>query len=334
MKKLFFISILSISSLRAVAQFSPPAGQPGTTAIHKDSSVFVGWATRCSVVRGLQDLSNKSLIYASAGDSSMALGVAGANAIVSLGDAGYAIVQFDKPISNGPGWDFAVFENSFSDTYLELAYVEVSSDGKNYVRFPCTSNTDTTKQVDGFGDVDATKIDNLAGKYRALYGTPFDLQQLASKEGLDVNAITHVKISDVVGCIQEPYARRDQYGHKINEPWPTPFPASGFDLDAVGVIHSGTTSTKNGFAKELKFNVYPNPVRGSITIQLQLNLTGKVRIVIRDVTGKAQMSMDETQTKGWQQLQLPATSLCPGIYFLSVITEEGSATTKIVVNND
>ena len=89
--------------------------------------------------------------------------------------------------------------------------MEVSSDGVNYFRFPATSYTDTTVQTGSFGSTDATKINNLAGKYRALYGTPFDLEELKNENGLDVNNITHIKIIDVVGSIQNQYASRDQY---------------------------------------------------------------------------------------------------------------------------
>jgi len=59
------------------------------------------------------------------------------------------------------GFDFAVFENSFNDSFLELAFVEVSSDGINFVRFPATSNTQTDVQITGFGTIDPTYINNL-----------------------------------------------------------------------------------------------------------------------------------------------------------------------------
>jgi hypothetical protein len=39
------------------AQFDPPAGEVGSKAIHRDSSIFKAWATGCEVVRGLQQLS-------------------------------------------------------------------------------------------------------------------------------------------------------------------------------------------------------------------------------------------------------------------------------------
>ena len=80
--------------------------------------------------------------------------------VVSLGDGGYGILTFDEPIDNGLGWDFAVFENSFSDDFLELAFVEVSSDGINFFRFPATSLTQDIVQVGGFGNIDANELDH------------------------------------------------------------------------------------------------------------------------------------------------------------------------------
>ena len=108
----------------------------------------------------------------------MAIGTPG-NGIVSLGDGGYAVLSFERPIKNGPGWDFAIFENSFSDTFLELGLVEVSSDGLNYFQFESTSLTQDTLQIDAFGSINPEMINNLAGKYRATFGTPFDLEELA-----------------------------------------------------------------------------------------------------------------------------------------------------------
>ena len=101
--------------------------------------------------------------------------IANPNPVVSLGDGGHITLSFATPITNGPGADFAVFENGFADSFLELAFVEVSSDGTNFFRFPSHSLTSTGAQVASFGTLDTTNIDGLAGKYRAGFGTPFDL---------------------------------------------------------------------------------------------------------------------------------------------------------------
>ena len=83
---------------------------------------------------------------------------------------------FDPPIENGDGFDFVVFENSFSDNFLELAWVEVSSNGIDFIRFENFSLTPS--QVSPFGFIDPTNINGLAGKYKQGFGTPFDLQSL------------------------------------------------------------------------------------------------------------------------------------------------------------
>jgi hypothetical protein len=182
--KYTILGFISLIALHSAGQFAPPAGQPGTTAIHKDSSAIVAWASGIEVVRGLINISNPSAEhegsnYASFGEPSNALGQASGTSeqCVSFGDGGIATLTFAHPIQNGEGPDFCVFENGFTDTYLELAFVEVSSDGEHFVRFPSVSLTQTTTQIDGFGSLDATKIHNLAGKYRQGYGTPFDLQE-------------------------------------------------------------------------------------------------------------------------------------------------------------
>ncbi len=302
-----------------VAQFPPPAGQVGTTAIHKDSSIFVAWAANCEVFRGPQDISNPASALASAGEDWMATGKAGENGTVSFGDGGYAIVTFEQPIKNGDGWDFAIFENGFTDSFLELAFVEVSSDGINYVRFPATSLTQDTVQIDGFGLLDATKIDNLAGKYRIYYGTPFDLEELKNAPDLDINAITHIKIIDVVGSILPEYATYDQYGNKVNDPWPTPFPSSGFDLDAVGVINSTYTAVKE-INSNFSVNVYPNPAKDFIRIKIGCHKQSVQKIAIYDVHGNRLFK--KTNTNTGSSYRLDTSRLKAGIYFVEIQTHD------------
>jgi len=237
-KRFSFTAILALAagSAATAGPYAPAAGQEGSTAIHKDDPALVAWATGAVVVRGPMDLSQIGAGQAAFGSPGDALGKAD-DAVVSLGDGGYATVSFDRPIGNGAGYDFAVFENAFSDTFLEIAFVEVSSNGTDFVRFDAVSLSSQTEQIGGFGSVDTTNLHNFAGKYRRLYGTPFDLLQLGGEPGLDVNHVTHVRIVDVVGSVQDEYATYDCQSHKVNDPWPTPYESSGFDLDAVGVIH-------------------------------------------------------------------------------------------------
>lgn len=257
-----FLMGASTGSL-AQGSFAPQAGQSGSTAIPADSSCFRDWAISCSVERGPQAITDPSGPLASGGALTYAVGQADAPLVISLGDGGTATLQFSAPIYDGEGADFAVFENGFLQgdaAFLELAFVEVSSNGIDFIRFPAQSETDTTSQIGTFDVLDASEVHNLAGKYIGPFGTPFDLAELPDTNLLDKSNVTHVRIIDVVGSIDPTYASRDAMGRIINDPWPTDFESGGFDLDAVGVIHStiplGLTERRLGEPSEQQAQTY------------------------------------------------------------------------------
>lgn len=243
----FVLPTILAASTALAGPYAPPVGQQGTTAIHKSDPGIVGWATSVTgTLRGPTNISDPESLPASQGSESDVLGPADTDIsdsfdVLSLGDGGKITVTFAQPITNGPGADFAVFENSINDTFLELAFVEVSTDGSTFVRFPAVSLTQTNTQVASFGSLDTTNIHNLAGKYRRGYGTPFDLTDLIGKPGINLEQINFVRIVDVVGSINPAYATYDSQTpepNKVNDPWPTDFDTGGFDLDAVAVLHT------------------------------------------------------------------------------------------------
>jgi len=320
------ISLLLIGKLDAqilAGSYAPPAGQNGSTAIHKDSSIIVGWATNAVITRGWQDITNTSLGKTTAGNNTSATDIAGLNGIVSLGDGGSAIITFNGLITNGPGADFAVYENSFDGLFLELAFVEVSSDGINYYRFDAISQTDTTVQVGSFGNVDATNLYNLAGKYKAQYGTPFDLIELDGINGLDINAISHIKIIDVVGSKNPLYASYDVNGRAVNDPFPTAFATGGFDLDGIGVINFVSTAVQE-FSTETIVNSYPNPFNNTLYIDLINNATATYQLI--NLNGQEVKNGIINQ----QHTTLLVDELKEGIYFLRLVGEHSTQTLKII----
>lgn len=243
--RVLFASIAAIALAADTASagpFAPAAGMEGSTAIPYDYAGIVGWATGVhELVRGPVDISDAFSVAASWGVEADVLGVADAQddslPVLSLGDGGAVTLTFARPVGNGPGPDFAVFENGFVNTFIELAYVEVSSNGVDFFRFASVSLTPATAQTGSFGHLDPTNIHNLAGKYRRGFGTPFDLAEMALRDGLDVNGVTHVRIIDVVGSVAPAYRRLDSLGNPINDQWPTNFETGGFDLDAVAVLN-------------------------------------------------------------------------------------------------
>lgn len=252
-----------------------PAGD-GIVRNNYINPIFVGWAT--GVVEYMP--SDVLGVYGDNGigpmftDPSKALGSIGPESvIVSMGDmdrgeidaylAGTGTgpatltLSFDAPITNGAGADFAAFENGFvsdyttgagssaGEVFAELGYVEVSTNGNDFARFPSIY----LNYPDGQGlpsnisylTLDVSNIHNLVGQhanhYGKSWGTAFDLDDVLNDPlvlaGLvDPDEINFVRIVDIPGD----GTFKDSQGNSIYDAWVT-WGSGGVDFDAVGVIN-------------------------------------------------------------------------------------------------
>ena len=278
------VIVLVISVFAYAGPYTEPGvnGYIGEDRLHADPAdanavinpIFRGWATS---VAGYEPTTGMFTVWA---DPNKALGSAtGDNLdIVSLGDLdsdqigqgvkqGQITLSFSEAIRDCNGYDFVVFENGLvslintvggsikGQMFAELGYVEVSSNGVDFVRFPSVSLT--AGLVGMYGTIEISDVYNLAGKHPngngVCTGTPFDLSEIADDpevvSGLvDINNINYVRIVDVPGsgdfvdeAIKQinPDSRPfwDFYtaNHPIYDAWLT-FESGGVDLEAVGVL--------------------------------------------------------------------------------------------------
>lgn len=344
MYRIFIILSLSliISKSTAWCQFAPAAGETGSTAIHKDNPGFVDWAKTCSIERGFINKKDTTVKFtqdqitsnrAFFGNISMALGKpGGALDCISLGDSGIATLTFNFPIRDGEGADFAIFENGMKmpeppyQYFLELAFVEVSTDGKRFVRFPAVSNTQTTTQEGTFGQIDPKQIHNFAGKYIADYGTPFDLQDLKDSTGINTDSINFVRLIDVTGYIEPAFASYDSKGQIVNDPFPTEFWSGGFDLDAIGVLHSNGITSVEQTSKLSNFKVYPNPLVAGNPLYINTEIAKEMVISVWSNSG---MKIG-TWIKQPEQKSLEIFHLNKGLYMLQIKGKEVNETIKVM----
>ena len=145
------------------------------------------------------------------------------------------------------GADFAVFENGFAygspnGLFAELAYVEVSTNGADFLRFGSLSfNEGPVAGSGAFSGWDTSNVYNLAGKHQSGWGTPFDLEELALSPlvlcGLiDLDNIQYVRLVDIPGTGD--YV--DSQGNPILDAHPTTG-SGGFDFrltEGVAVLNA------------------------------------------------------------------------------------------------
>jgi len=314
-----------------LSQYAPQAGFAGTTAIHKDSSIISTFnnyypsGAGITLKRGWQNIADTSIGKASVG-SADSIYLSPNGYMLSLGDGGSIDIKLPYPIINRVGPDFVVFENGFpfsaDSFFLELAFVEVSSDGKKYFRFPAFSLTDTLAQVGPFGGLKAHQLHNFAGKYIMPYGVPFDLNELKDSLAPD-NMINYIRIVDVIGSIIPEYAQKDNIGNMVNDPWPTPFPSSGFDLHAIGCINIASTFGTDELGVNRSIKIFPNPIvqGGDVIIEYPGKYAG---IKLIDVLGKEVYYVDFKPG----QTQAISASFLPGVYFVLILDDSKNCLSK------
>lgn len=146
----------------------------------------------------------------------------GATSVHSLGIGGDLTLAFTPPIVDRPGADLIVGENPFRlasawwQSFAEVAFVEVSSNGVDFVRFPARY-FGAPVSPGSFGTVPVGAYQNLAGQTPVLADAPgvdardvveaggdaFDLGDLAAlpqvvNGTVDLQAIGYVRLVDVV----------------------------------------------------------------------------------------------------------------------------------------
>lgn len=194
---------------------------------------------------------------------------AGSLDVLTLGVQGQVTLGFmsgavSRRIVNRPGPDFIVFENALyaggnpAASFAELAFVEVSSDGVTFARFPTHS---TNPGPIGFGGtLNPANVSGLAGAHPVpanvdantinpfdpieAGGDAFDLDSLATHPAVmsgqvRLSDIRYVRIADLLGDGATP----DSDGNPIYDPTGL---NNSCDIDAVSVIHGCTVGDVNG----------------------------------------------------------------------------------------
>jgi hypothetical protein len=154
----------------------------------------------------------------------------GSTDVVSLGNGGVIKVSFrDNIVFDGPGDDLAIYENAFhigsptGDLFTEYAYVEVSTDGLKWARFP----------------FDPLTGEGLAGRHAVLPEPTDSLDPAAGGDRFDIGAlgldfVRHVRLIDAGADI-------DDVGNNV-----APANQGGFDLDAAAALHSTPPAVVTG----------------------------------------------------------------------------------------
>lgn len=155
--------------------------------------------------------------------------------VLSLGDGGEIVLEFECGICDGPGPDFTVFENPFhaggpdGALFVEVGIVAVSGDGESFVDFPFDPRT--FAGLAGRTPVLSHPDNGIDPTDPAVSGgDTFDLAEVG------LVAARFVRITDPGAWIPDP-------GNRL-----PPGRSGGFDLDAIAVVNACAPRTTPSLA--------------------------------------------------------------------------------------
>jgi hypothetical protein len=212
---------------------SSPVAHVGGVAL--DASAIAGWASEVVSYEPGPEATSYT-------DPSEAIGPASgvSTEVLVLGRGGSVTLAFEAPIADAEGAELAVFENGLGtveELFAELAYVGISSNGRDFARFAVRSSR--TEPVSAYGRINPAEYSGFAGLHPGGVGTAFDFGELAENPRVtggevDLESIRYVRIVDLVGDGSE----TDDEGNPVYDPYPTSGSA-GFDLDGVAFLRGG-----------------------------------------------------------------------------------------------
>jgi hypothetical protein len=120
-----------------------------------------------------------------------------------------------------------------------------------------------------------------------------------------------------VGSLLPEIGSRDFAGNLINDPWPTPFPSSGFDLHAIGYIHFAIPESLNEKIGNDQVSIFPNPILNGREVTIK-SAKGFKEVKITNSYGEVVIKKFFNQEIKDENILL---QLNPGLYNIEILNE-------------
>jgi len=135
-----------------------------------------------------------------------------------------------------------------------------------------------------------------------------------------------------------PFTVAKTYGYEVRcdcsdgsgmSPWSGVSPGATFVVPSVPALIAGAADAKLLDAGMNSMNVFPNPADAMLQIQLELTEEGSVQVLISNALG--QVLSQERMSGLYINRSIDVSTLEAGIYFLSVSTETGLITERVII---
>lgn len=83
---------------------------------------------------------------------------------------------------------------------------------------------------------------------------------------------------------------------------------------------------------ETSVNVYPNPTQGMVKVAIEVNQNTRASLAVYNLSGQQVSLQNDLNLVGSQVLSVDLTGQTTGMYFVKIVTDEGTVTRKIILD--
>jgi hypothetical protein len=146
-------------------------------------------------------------------------------------------------------------------------------------------------------------------------------QQTVSKEFMEVRLVNGTEITII------PYYGTNNYGSI----YAATYGRGLFRADDYFLVGTDENKFDDHLSNKNELKVYPNPVSGIATIEMELESNTELSIRVSDLRGRQVIRQIHQLNVGMNKVNIDLSNLQTGVYVISAVTAHGIRTKKIIV---
>ena len=103
------------------------------------------------------------------------------------------------------------------------------------------------------------------------------------------------------------------------------------DSAQFSIKYNAPSGINDNYLSFAKMDIFPNPAKDNFTIKLNFNKNEKSDVVIFNSIGCEVFSTEVNLTEGANFVPIKINNLSNGVYFLKILTHDGSVTKKLII---
>jgi hypothetical protein len=103
------------------------------------------------------------------------------------------------------------------------------------------------------------------------------------------------------------------------------------DSAQFSIKYNAPSGINDNYLSFAKMDIFPNPAKDNFTIKLNFNKNEKSDVVIFNSIGCEVFSTEVNLTEGANFVPIKINNLSNGVYFLKILTQDGSVTKKLII---